>query len=190
MIPLVAGYFIVPLDRRNPTVDRRIDWVGGFLCTAAICLFTFSLTESGIAEQGWASPREYPPICSAVCSLTVHKVDRADTDADVPALFVTSLVLLTTFVLWSLHLEHRTSFPPIIKMSMITRRQGLIGITCACCFFQILSVSNWVYATTIFYQVYKGVSPLQNSISTLPSTIVGIGAAVCPHFEPGCREKS
>lgn len=63
-------------------------------------------------------------------------------------------------------------------MSLFTRRHGLISYTCACCFFQSLSVYGWVYTTTIFYQNYKGLSPLQNSIHTLPTTIVGTGAAV------------
>lgn len=59
---LVLAWFVVPRDPpRMPgaEADRRIDWVGGALVTAAICLFTFSLTESGIAKRGWASPRTY-----------------------------------------------------------------------------------------------------------------------------------
>lgn len=42
-------------DKRN--VDTRIDMFGGCLISAAICLFTYSLTDSGIAERGWAEPR-------------------------------------------------------------------------------------------------------------------------------------
>ena len=58
MIAVIA-WFAVPADPPSSTEnDRRIDWVGGGLITAAICLFTFSLTDSGIAPKGWASPRE------------------------------------------------------------------------------------------------------------------------------------
>jgi hypothetical protein len=60
---LVLAWFVVPRDKAlmpGAQNDRRIDWVGGFLVTAAICLFTFSLTESGIAKKGWAAPRTLP----------------------------------------------------------------------------------------------------------------------------------
>lgn len=59
---IALAWFVVPADPPRLTAskgDRRIDWIGGFLITAAICLFTFSLTESGIAAKGWAAPREY-----------------------------------------------------------------------------------------------------------------------------------
>jgi hypothetical protein len=68
--------------------------------------------------------------------------------------------------------------PPIIKMSLFSRRDGLISYTCACCFFTALSAYGWVYTSTIFYQDYKQLSPLQNSVMVLPSTIVGTFAAV------------
>lgn len=64
---MVVAWFAVPSDPRRVRLhngqaaegpDKRIDWVGGALVTAAICLFTFSLTESGIASQGWRAPRE------------------------------------------------------------------------------------------------------------------------------------
>lgn len=64
MSALIFGmaWFVVPSDpprTAGAEKDRRIDWIGGFLVTAAICLFTFSLTESGIAAKGWAAPRSY-----------------------------------------------------------------------------------------------------------------------------------
>lgn len=52
----ILAYFIIPPDRPNPSADKRIDWIGGVLITAALCLFTFSITESGHAEYGWRSP--------------------------------------------------------------------------------------------------------------------------------------
>lgn len=102
---------------------------------------------------------------------------------DVPALLILSLLLLAAFAIWSIRLEHHTSYPPIIKMSLFTRRKGLISYTCACCFFQSLSVYGWVYTSTIFYQNYKGLSPLQNSVATLTTMIVGTSAAVSFGFE-------
>jgi hypothetical protein len=65
-------------------------------------------------------------------------------------------------------------------MSLFSRRSGLISYTCACCFFQSVSVYGWVYTSTIFYQNYKKLSPLQNSVATLTTMIVGTCAAVSP----------
>ncbi|KAI9635034.1 uncharacterized protein MKK02DRAFT_43710 [Dioszegia hungarica] len=59
IVLLVIAYFVVPPD--PPSVsgkDLRIDWIGGALVTASVCLFTFSLTESGVASEGWKAPRK------------------------------------------------------------------------------------------------------------------------------------
>lgn len=97
---------------------------------------------------------------------------------DVPSLLVTSLVLFTLFALWSYRLEHRTSYPPIIKMSLFTRHRGRIAATCACAFFCSLSVYGFVYTTTAYYQNYRGLGALENGIRLLTCNIVGVLAAV------------
>jgi len=59
VIPITIGLLVIPKDDpslRKVDEDRRIDWIGGFIVTAGLCLFCFSLTESGIAEKGWATP--------------------------------------------------------------------------------------------------------------------------------------
>ncbi|KAI9638984.1 major facilitator superfamily domain-containing protein [Dioszegia hungarica] len=150
---LAGAFFIVPSDPDvGKKFDERIDWTGGLCVTAGICLFTFSLTESGIAVDGWRA-------------------------SYVPALLATSLVLLAVFVLWSLHLEHRTTFPPIFKISVFTRRHGLVGITLACVLLISMCILAWIYTTSIFCQNYKGLSPLANALAVLPAPIVGLFAA-------------
>jgi hypothetical protein len=58
----IMGFFFTPPDRtrvRAPggaPVDKRVDWVGGFALMAAVCLFTFSLSASGSAPDGWRTP--------------------------------------------------------------------------------------------------------------------------------------
>lgn len=66
VIPIVIGLLVIPKDDpslRQVDEDRRIDWIGGFIVTAGLCLFCFSLTESGIAENGWSTP------CKSICIL-------------------------------------------------------------------------------------------------------------------------
>jgi hypothetical protein len=71
-VPIVIGFFVIPKDDaslRRADEDRRIDWIGGFIVTAGLCLFCFSLTESGIAENGWSTPCKSDTIpCSSLPS--------------------------------------------------------------------------------------------------------------------------
>jgi hypothetical protein len=58
-IPVVIGLLVIPKDvPQRIDEDRRVDWAGGLIVTTALCLFCFSVTESGIAPNGWATPRK------------------------------------------------------------------------------------------------------------------------------------
>lgn len=60
VITFVAAIVVIPSDVRVSTdQDTRIDWVGGALVTSAMCLFTFSLADSGLAPKGWRTPCEF-----------------------------------------------------------------------------------------------------------------------------------
>ncbi|KAL1411914.1 hypothetical protein Q8F55_002900 [Vanrija albida] len=154
LIPLVLGLLVIPRDlARNQAADKRIDWLGGFLITAALCLFTFSITQSGIAPHGWRTPY-------------------------VPALLATSIVLFVLFGAWEHHVEHRLSLPPIAKLSLFTRDGWKISIVMLCAFCPFVAVAGWVYLTTLFYQEYKGFTPLNTAVHTVPAAICGIFAAL------------
>jgi hypothetical protein len=86
-------------------------------------------------------------------------------------------VLFTLFALWSHRLEHRTSYPPIIKMSLFTRHRGRIAATCACAFFISVGVYGFIYTTTAYYQTWRGFGPLENGVRLLTCQIVGVLAA-------------
>ncbi|TXT07461.1 hypothetical protein VHUM_03181 [Vanrija humicola] len=154
VIPLVLGLFVIPRDlAKHQATDKRIDWLGGFLITAALCLFTFSITQSGIADKGWATPY-------------------------IPALLATSIVLFGLFGWWEHHVEHRLSLPPIAKLSLFTRDGWKITIVMLCAFCPFVAVAGWVYLTTLFYQEYKGFTALNTAIHTVPAAICGIFAAL------------
>jgi hypothetical protein len=60
LISAVIGSLVIPRDTRTlrgEGIDRRVDWIGGVLATGGLCLFTFSLTDSGTARNGWRTPR-------------------------------------------------------------------------------------------------------------------------------------
>jgi hypothetical protein len=72
----VMGWFFTPKDRKRPFAadgvtkpDKRVDWVGGLLLTAAVCLFTFSLSASGSAPDGWRTPCKCEPLPESSASL-------------------------------------------------------------------------------------------------------------------------
>lgn len=152
-VPAVLGMFLIPSEPKR-TVDKRIDWLGGFLITAALCLFTFSITESGIAPDGWKTPY-------------------------IPALLVVSLVLLAAFCLWEHHVEHRLTLQPIAKLSMFSRDGGKISAVLTSSSFIFFCIAGWVYNVSMFYQELKHLGPLANAIRTLPASLMGIGAALC-----------
>lgn len=71
-IPMILGFFTIPPDSamRPPgqtKQDRKIDWAGGALITTGLSLFTFSLTQSGIAERGWRTPCLFFPTVRHAC---------------------------------------------------------------------------------------------------------------------------
>lgn len=55
-----------------------------------------------------------------------------------------------------------------------------MGITLACVLLISMCILAWIYTTSIFYQNYKGLSPLANAVAVLPAPIVGLFAAVSP----------
>jgi hypothetical protein len=59
LIPLVIAIIAVPRDsghEEHATRDKRIDWLGAILITAAMVLLLFCLAESGETPAGWRTP--------------------------------------------------------------------------------------------------------------------------------------
>ncbi|KAF8750331.1 transporter [Rhizoctonia solani] len=59
-LTILAGALGIHRDTPSEEQDRRIDWVGAFLSTAALVLLTFSLAQSSSAPDGWRTP--YIPV--------------------------------------------------------------------------------------------------------------------------------
>ncbi|BEJ10858.1 hypothetical protein CspHIS471_0102800 [Cutaneotrichosporon sp. HIS471] len=161
VIPLALGAWAIPADPKRPAhlppADKRVDWLGGFLITAALCLFTFSITASGVAPAGWRTPY-------------------------VPALLVVSVVLFTAFGFWERHVERNTTLPPVAKLSMFSRDGWKMTYILLTAFFPFVSIAGWVYLVSLFYQEYMKMTPLGNAIHSLPASICGIFAAVAVMF--------
>ncbi|KLT43451.1 major facilitator superfamily MFS-1 [Cutaneotrichosporon oleaginosum] len=161
VLPLGLGIWAIPADPKRPAhlppPDRRVDWLGGVLITAALCLFTFSITASGVAPAGWRTPY-------------------------VPALLAVSVVLFVAFGFWERHVERNTTLPPVAKLSMFTRDGWSMTYILLTAFCPFVAIAGWVYLVSLFYQEYMHMSPLGNAIHSLPASICGIFAAVAVMF--------
>lgn len=158
LIPLILGAIVIPTVPRKVAADkesanRRIDWLGAFLITAALSLFSFSLTQSGLVENGWKQPY-------------------------IGATLALSVVLMISFGLWEHFAANKTSIPPLVHLSIFTRKDWKVTYVLLLSFCGYLGISGWLYLTTIWYQSLQSDSPLQNAIHMLPAPIVGMGACI------------
>lgn len=102
----------------------------------------------------------------------------ADRDADIPVLLVCSVAFVVIFVVWERRLERIGDVAPVIKYSLFKRSNYRISALLFCVFLIMLSALTWVYASTIWYQNYKGLSAWQNGLYILPCSVVGVLVAV------------
>lgn len=57
LFPVVGGVLSIPPEpSRKDNGNRRVDWMGAFLITAGLSLFSLALTQSGLVEKGWRTP--------------------------------------------------------------------------------------------------------------------------------------
>ncbi|WWC61415.1 uncharacterized protein I303_103998 [Kwoniella dejecticola CBS 10117] len=163
LIPIVAGAFVIPRDPPKmitTTTNRRVDWLGAFLITAGLCLFSFAITQSGLVQNGWAQP--YIGVCLGL-----------------------SVVLFLVWGFWEKWVVKNTSIPPLVDMSIFSRHEWKVTSILCLSFCGYLSVAGWLYLAAIWYQNLKGDSPVMNAVHVIPAPIVGmIACVVVPLLAP------
>lgn len=94
LLIMLGAYFTVPAALpRKSSDDRRVDWLGAFIITAGLVLFTFALADGSGAPDGWRTPY-------------------------IPACFSIGVVLMVVFWFYEKHLEDKTDFPPLMRCSL------------------------------------------------------------------------
>ncbi|GHJ85116.1 hypothetical protein NliqN6_1518 [Naganishia liquefaciens] len=88
----------------------------------------------------------------------------------------TPFCLVSAAVGWQYHLEYNTDFPPILRMSVITRYRGLLGIMLIVTCIVTAAFEGMVFSAAIYYQQYKGLSPSATSVSALGVSSLLLGA--------------
>ncbi|KAI5117894.1 hypothetical protein M0805_001551 [Coniferiporia weirii] len=149
---LIAGVFVIDKDLPSEETDRRVDWIGVILVTAALVLITFVLGQGELAPQRWQTPY-------------------------IIALIVIGVMLLVAFLMWQWYLERDTSgarCPPLMKLSMWKRAHGKFAAMQCIAFLEWASFQSWTFWAQLYYQDYQGLSPVLTAIRLLPMFVVGL----------------
>ncbi|ODN85062.1 hypothetical protein, variant [Cryptococcus amylolentus CBS 6039] len=162
---LIGGVFLIPAEpaRRSSVTNRKIDWVGAFLVTAGLSLFSFALTQSGVAAKGWSDPY-------------------------IPVVLVIGLLLIVVYGFWEHWLANNSTTPPLTHLSIFTRQNWKVTAIIVVAFFAYIPIAGWNYLTTIWFQNYKHDTPIMNAVHIIPAPIFGVGACVLvPLLAPRVR---
>ncbi|THH09287.1 hypothetical protein EW145_g2136 [Phellinidium pouzarii] len=152
VLVFLGGVTVIDKDLPSTETDRRVDWIGVLLVTAALVLITFVLGQGELAPQRWQTPY-------------------------IIALLVIGVVLLATFLWWQWYVEQDTSgtrCPPLMKLSMWKRAHGKFAAMQCIAFLEWASFQSWTFWAQLFYQDYQGLSPVLTSIRLLPMFVVGL----------------
>ncbi|GAA5915309.1 hypothetical protein JCM6882_005185 [Rhodosporidiobolus microsporus] len=145
---LVGGmaFFLVPADPPKDTT-LTVDWVGGFLVTAAVTLLTFALADGEGAPQGWKTPY-------------------------IPALLAVSIVLFGVFWFYERYLERHTTRPPLMLTSIwfkgrfaLVQLIGALGWS---------SFASYMFFCSLAFQNYMQLEPVLATVRFLPSSVTGL----------------
>ncbi|QRW03953.1 major facilitator superfamily transporter [Ceratobasidium sp. AG-Ba] len=120
---ILAAAAAIHKDQPSQEKDRRVDWVGAGISTAALVLLTFALAQSSSAKDGWRTPY-------------------------IPVVLVISVLLLGCFVAWEWYIENRTTRPPIMSLSLWSRAKGQFAVVQAVVFFDWACFTTWVFFVT------------------------------------------
>ncbi|CAE6415647.1 unnamed protein product [Rhizoctonia solani] len=148
-VTMLAAALAIHKDKPSTEKDRRVDWVGAAISTTALVLLTFSLAQSSSAKNGWKTPY-------------------------IPVILVISVLLLGCFIAWEHYLETRTTHPPLMRLGLWTRAKGRFATMQLIVFFGWACFTTWIFFVTLYYQEYRGISPVGTTVRVLPMTVSGL----------------
>ncbi|KAB5592523.1 MFS-type transporter [Ceratobasidium theobromae] len=148
-ITMVSAVVAIHKDGPSLEQDRRVDWIGAALATVALVLLTFALAQSSSAKDGWRTPY-------------------------IPVILVVSILLLGCFVGWEHYVETRTTRPPLMSLSLWRRAKGQFAAMQLIVIFDWACFTTWSFFVTLYYQEYKGISPIGTTVRVLPMTVSGL----------------
>ncbi|TFK64329.1 putative efflux transporter [Pluteus cervinus] len=167
---IIIGIFTIDPDELSHETDRRVDWLGAALVTAGLVLIVFVLSDGEIAPQKWATPY-------------------------VIACLLLGVILLGAFLFWQHYLESlqhtdkvSSSFltpPPLMKLSLWTRDGGRFAAIMMVALFDWAAFTSWYFWAQLYYQDYKGYTPVLTMVRLFPMFVVGVLCNVLMSFIVG-----
>jgi hypothetical protein len=131
------GFLAIDKDTHHldPSLDRRVDWIGAALVTIGLVLLMFALGDGETAKpHQWRS-------------------------GHIIALLILSIILLSAFVWWEHVLEVERSelkegekgarAPPLLKLSIFQRAHGKLAVMLCLAFFVWAGFSGWIFYAVV-----------------------------------------
>lgn len=156
---LLMGLFSIPRDEPSTEADRRIDWLGAFLVTAALVLIIFVLSDGEIAPNKWAT-------------------------SYIIALLILGVLILGVFLVWEWYLERvqldpnapysMWTPPPMMKLSLWTKANGKFAAIMLMILLTFASFLAWNFWSQLFYQDYEDYTPILTMLRFIPMFVTGV----------------
>lgn len=134
-------------DVRDPSIDKRVDWVGATLVTTGLVFVTFALSDA--PAVGWSSPL-------------------------ILSLLIIGVALIAAFLVWEHYLTTKTSFPPLMATSIWTRANGTFAAMQGVAFLAWACFNTLIFWATLYYQNYVKLDPIHTSLRFLPMPVTGV----------------
>ncbi|KAG8949635.1 hypothetical protein FRC04_008381 [Tulasnella sp. 424] len=144
----LAVFLVVPRDVRSSTRDKRVDWIGAALITVSLVLLLFVLAQGEVASNQWKT-------------------------GYIIALLIVSILGIAAFIAWEHYLETKTTFPPLMRLTLWTRANGKFAAMQVIAFLEWVAFVAWGYWATLFYQNYLGLSPVKAMLRFIPMFVSG-----------------
>lgn len=159
-IPLVLAILFFPKSRPHPT-DKKVDWIGAALITAAQILLGLGLTFPVANSRGWKAPY-------------------------IPALLVLAVVLFAAFIWRQLFLNKVEATrlagshsypPPLTPVRLFKHSRQLITLYIATMFVYMGTDALAVFGSYFYTDVLR-LSGWESGLRVAPNTVSGLSAAI------------
>ncbi|KAF8319051.1 efflux transporter [Clavulina sp. PMI_390] len=163
--------------------DRRVDWVGAALITSGLVLLTFSLGDGETATPSqWKSGYIIALLIVGILLLITfvaweyHLAGWSVDDQEADNASSQEVKEEAKFLAkWYIPiLDPGQGPPPLLRLSIVRRAHGKLGVMVCVAFFVWACMSGWSLYAVLYYQTYLGLNPVHQMIRMLPMNVTGV----------------
>jgi len=89
-------------------------------------------------------------------------------------LLIVGVFLVAVFVFWEVYLDKHSTYPPLVRLGIFTRARGKFAAIQGIIFFQFCAFMSWMLYVQLYYQTYKGLTPIKTMVRLLPMSVTGL----------------